>query len=92
MPTESAPYTYKMVQLPQTILLKQDTGKEIAVYLEKLVCEGSIQGWEFYRIDQVGVATSPGCLASLSGTKPTMSVYNVVTFRRPVTLKPDPTV
>lgn len=32
----SETYEFKMVQIPQTFVLKQDTGKEIATYLEKL--------------------------------------------------------
>jgi hypothetical protein len=80
--TDSINYEFKMVQLPQTFVLKQDTGKEIAAYLEKLVQETGAQGWEFYRIDQVGVLVQPGCLAAFTGTKQTMTYYNVITFRR----------
>lgn len=77
-------YEFKMMQLPQTFVLQKDTGKEIAVYLEKTSREMGVQGWEFYRIDQVGVAVQPGCLGALSGVKQTMTYYNVVTFRRPL--------
>lgn len=77
-------YEFKMVQLPQTFVLRQDTGKEIAAYLEKISNDHGAEGWEFYRIDSVGVAVQPGCLAALSGTKQTMTYYNVVTFRRPI--------
>ena len=38
-------YEFKMVQLPQTFVLKQDTGKEIAAYLEKLSRDLGAQGW-----------------------------------------------
>lgn len=75
-------YEYKMVQLPQTFVLKKDTGTEIASYLEKLVQDWNVKGWEFYRIDSVGVAVQPGCLAALTGTKTSMTYYNIVTFRR----------
>lgn len=75
-------YDFKMIQLPQTFVLQKDTGKEIAVYLEKLSQDMSAQGWQFYRIDQVGVAVAPGCLGAMSGVKQTMTYYNVVTFRR----------
>lgn len=75
-------YEFKMIQLPQTFVLKQDTGKEIAVYLEKLTQEQGAQGWEFYRIDQVGVAVAPGCMGALTGVKQTMTYYNVVSFRK----------
>jgi hypothetical protein len=77
-----ANYEFKMMQLPQTFVLKQDTGTEIAAYLEKLSKDMGVDGWEFYRVDSVGVAVQPGCLAALSGTKQTMTYYNVVTFRR----------
>jgi hypothetical protein len=76
-------HEYKMVQLPQTFVLKQDTGKEIAEYLEKITRDLGAQGWEFYRIDQVGVAVPPGCWGQISGAKTAMSYYNVVTFKRP---------
>lgn len=75
-------YEFKMVQLPQTFILKQDTGKEIAAYLEKLSADMGHEGWEFYRVDSVGVAVQPGCLAALGGAKQTMTYYNVVTFKR----------
>jgi hypothetical protein len=73
---------YKMIQLPQTFVLKQDTGKEIATYLETMAHKLGEQGWEFYRIDQVGVAVAPGCLGLLTGAKTSMTYYNVVTFKR----------
>lgn len=75
-------YDFKMIQLPQTFVLQKDTGKEIAVYLEKLSQDMGTQGWQFYRIDQVGVAVSPGCLGAMTGVKQTMTYYNVVTFRK----------
>lgn len=75
-------YDFKMIQLPQTFALQKDTGKEVAVYLEKLSQDMSVQGWQFYRIDQVGVAVSPGCLGAMTGVKQTMTYYNVVTFRK----------
>ena len=75
-------YDFKMVQLPQTFVLQKDTGKEIAAYLEKLSQEMSAQGWQFYRVDSVGVAVQPGCAGAMTGVKQTMNYYNVVTFRR----------
>lgn len=77
-------YLYKMVQLPQTFVLKKDMGNEIAVHLEKLTQEWASKGWEFYRIDSVGVLVQPGCLGAFTGTKVSMTYYNIVTFRRPV--------
>ena len=77
-------FEYKMIQLPQTFLLKKDTGNEIAVHLEKLIQEWAGKGWEFYRIDSVGVAVQPGCLGALTGVKQSMTYYNIVAFRRPI--------
>ena len=77
------PYIYKMVQLPQTYVVKKDTEQAIANELNDRVNHFARNGWEFYRIDSVGVAVKPGCLASLLGTRSTMTYYNVVTFRRP---------
>lgn len=71
-----------MLQLPQTFVLKQDTGKEIAAYLQQLSTNMSAEGWEYYRVDSVGVAVSPGCWATMFGAKQSMTYYNVVTFRR----------
>lgn len=76
-------YDFKMMQLPQTFVLRQDTGKEIAAYLERIAQEMGSQGWQFYRIDAVGVAVRPGCLEAIFGGRQTMSTYNIVTFRRP---------
>lgn len=77
-------FEYKMVQLPQTFVLKKDTGNEIAVYLETLAREWASKGWEFHRIDSVGVAVNPGCLGAFTGVKATMTYYNIVTFRKPL--------
>lgn len=78
-------YEFKMVQLPQTFWFQQDTGKEVALSLEGLAKQYGSQGWEFYRIDSVGVAVPAGCLARLFGTQvESMTHYNVVTFRRQI--------
>lgn len=78
----SSKYAYKMVQLPQTFVLKKDTGGEISEYLETLILNMGEKGWEFYRIDTVNVAVSPGCLASMMGAKQSMTSYNIVAFRQ----------
>ena len=67
----------------QTFTLKNDKGTEIAAYLEKLIQEMAGKGWEFYRIDTVGVLVPPGCLAAFAGMRATMTYYNIVAFRRP---------
>jgi hypothetical protein len=82
METKEAIYEFKMVQLPQTFVLKQDTGKEIAAHLEKLAKDMGVDGWEFFRVDSVGVQVQPGCMGALSGIRQSQAHYNVVTFRR----------
>lgn len=78
-------YEYKMVQIPPSIQVqaKEARGNEAAFYLEQIANQYSAQGWEFYRVDTVGVLTSPGCLASLLGQKASYLDYFVVTMRRP---------
>lgn len=74
-------YEYRMVQIPPTIALSgREKGGEAAAYLAKVANEQAQQGWEFYRVDQLGVAEPQGCL-STGG--PQMRMYYVVTFRRP---------
>jgi hypothetical protein len=78
-------YQYKMVQVPPNIEVqaRQHRGNEAAVYLEGVVNSNASDGWEFYRVDAIGVSVKPGCLAALVGGKRVMSTYYVVTFRRP---------
>jgi hypothetical protein len=77
-------YEYEMVQIPSTILVKQsdERGDEAARYLETLANEMAGEGWDFYRVDTVGVETKPGCIAALFGVRGTTTPYYVVTFRR----------
>ncbi|MEM4723488.1 MAG: hypothetical protein QXP01_00575 [Candidatus Hadarchaeum sp.] len=78
-------YEYKMVQIPPTIKVKgAATGQEAAVYLQDLANQMAADGWEFYRVDTVGVVIAPGCLGSLLGKREELVHYFVVTFRRPV--------
>ena len=78
-------YEYMMVQIPPAIVVKQKehVGNEAAYYLQSLANEKAGQGWEFYRVDTVGVVIQPGCMASLFGAQRTVTEYYVVTFRRP---------
>lgn len=84
MPSE---YVYRMVQIPPNIEVEAKTarGTEAAEYLNELISKMAFQGWEFYRIDTIGVVEHqrPGCLAGLLGapTMSTRSEYYVVCFR-----------
>lgn len=77
-------YEYRMLQIPPTIVVreKEQRGNEAAYYLQSIANEQAGEGWEFYRVDTVGVVTRPGCLGSLFGAKQTLVEYFVVTFRR----------
>ncbi len=79
-------YQYKMQQVPPAIVVKQKEykGNEAAYYLQSIANEQAAQGWEFYRVDTVGVVTNPGCLAALLGAKQTHIEYYVITFRKPL--------
>lgn len=84
-------YTYKMLQIPPNLALaaksmfKQapDAKTVAADYLQQIVNNEAHQGWEFFRVDSVGVKSEPGCIAALLGAKSIDSIYYVVTFRRP---------
>jgi hypothetical protein len=77
-------YDYKMVQIPPTIVLKEQNGSEAAKYLETIVNENAGDGWEFYRVDSIGVRVQPGCLGVLLGHKQQTMEYYVITFRREI--------
>ena len=77
-------YEYKMLQIPPRIQVKIKValGNEAADYLETIVNKWSSENWEFYRVDTIGVVTTPGCLASLFGAKAVNLDYYVITLRR----------
>lgn len=84
-------YTYKMLQIPPNLafaaksMFKQapDASTVAASYLQQIVNNEAQQGWEFFRVDSVGVKSEPGCIAGLMGAKTIDTLYYVVTFRRP---------
>ena len=78
-------YDYYMVQVPPTIVVKrkEDQSQIAAAYLQAVAVEQAARGWEFYRVDTIGVTVKPGCLAALFGQKNPIVHYYVVTFRRP---------
>lgn len=58
-------------------------GNEAAAYLESIVNANARDGWEFYRVDEIGVSVKPGCIAGLFGQKEAFTNYYVVSFRKP---------
>lgn len=81
--SDHAPYRYKMVQIPPTISVREGTATNrlAADYLESVVAEWVAKGWEYYRVDTIGIQVRPGCLAALLGSRPTTMQYYVITFR-----------
>ena len=77
-------FEYKMVQVPPNIAVKakEHRGNEAAVYLEDVVNRYAKDGWDFYRVDSIGVNVQPGCFAALFGSKAQSASYYVITFRR----------
>jgi hypothetical protein len=77
-------YQYKMMQVPPVIRVKAKDyqGGEAAAYLEEIVNQQSQAGWEFYRVDTIGVQSDPGCLGALFGKKSETIDYYVITFRK----------
>ncbi len=77
-------YKYKMVQVPPNIAvnMKDSSGNDAADYLEEVVNHFAEKGWEFHRIDTIGVQVRPGCWAALFGQKAQTNSYYVISFRR----------
>lgn len=82
--------TYKMVPIPPNIQVSApslfaktpDPSAAAAQYLENAVNEMARQGWEFHRVDSIGVKSNPGCLGIFFGQKAFDTMYYVMTFRR----------
>jgi hypothetical protein len=49
--------------LPVQAKQAEFVGNEAAYYLQTIANEYAAQGWEFYRVDTIGVVVEPGCLA-----------------------------
>jgi hypothetical protein len=81
---------YKMIQIPPNIKISSKkllgntpkTNEVASKYLEHVVNQEAQEGWEFQRVDTIGVAANPGCLMSLFGAKETMTYYYVITFKK----------
>ena len=69
-------FEYKMVQIPPNIAvqMKAHKGNEAAAYLENVVNKYASEGWEFQRVDSIGVQVQPGCMDALSGKKAKIAV------------------
>ena len=76
-------YTYLTVQVPPNIKISSnEQGNEAAAYLERILNEKALGGWEFQSVEAIGVKVAPGCLEALKGTKESFTNYYVIVFRR----------
>lgn len=85
---KGAMYEYHMIQVPPTISVKAgQSGGAAAVYLQAIVDEFAVDGWEFYRIETIGILEKLGCgcLAFILRMRPSVRNLYVVVFRRPIT-------
>lgn len=69
-----------MVQVAPDVRVWSEKGNEAADYLEAVVNQHAAAGWEFYRVDTIGVVIPSGCFGLFA--PPTTKNYYVVTFRR----------
>ena len=76
-------FQYKMVQVPPNISVraKDNISGVAAQYLEDVVNEWAAQGWEFQRVDTIGIEEQTGCFG---GSKVNFLQYYVITFRKEV--------
>lgn len=76
-------YTYKMIQVPPNISVKAKDNKNgiAATYLQEVVNTWAVEGWEFQRVDTIGIEEKPGCF---SMNKVGVVHYYVITFRKEV--------
>ena len=77
-------YEYKIIQIPPNIEVQsnEQQGQARARFLEAMLNEQIKDGWEFYRIDNMGGVVNPGCLGSLMGQKQAHEIFCVVSFRK----------
>lgn len=55
---------------------------KVAAQLTILINSQNSDGWEFYQINSVNISVSPGCLASLMGSKDSDQKYDMAIFRK----------
>ena len=83
-----AAYEYRVVPFIGQIkrgVFSTENARTVSQQLQNMINKGAQQGWEFYRIDKVGIHASAGCLASLLGAKDTFLDFDQVVFRRVTT-------
>ena len=78
-----AAYQYRVVPfMGQANARDARSAERVSAQLKSLIDANVGEGWEFYRIDQIQVAVSPGCLGGLFGQRETMVALDQVIFRQ----------
>jgi len=75
-------YQYKVVAF-QGRIKSSGSADQVASQLESIINGESAGGWESYQLGDVNIEVSPGCLASLFGSKVSYMQYDQVIFRKP---------
>ncbi len=73
-------YEYRVLPYPEVL----EDRNQMIPHLEEMIAEGAVKGWEFYRIDAIGVdiAQPKGCAAFFATPKSRREHMHIVTFRR----------
>ncbi len=58
------------------------SANDVSKQLESVINTETRDGWEFLQLGSVDIQVSPGCLASLFGSKVSYMSYDQVIFRR----------
>jgi hypothetical protein len=66
-------------------VFSQENAQKVSQQLQSLISQYAQQGWEFYRVDKIGIVVKPGCMASLFGATADYINFDQVIFRRPLT-------
>jgi hypothetical protein len=83
LPRSATGYDYRVVPLSITT---DSVGSEAHVAAERVrrvVAQMAAEGWDFYRIDTVGVEVRPGCLGAILGQTSAERSCSLAIFRRP---------
>lgn len=74
---------YKYEVIPFIARIKEGGSPvKIASQLSETIDRYSAEGWTFYRVEEVNVEISPGCLGALTGSRTSYVKYNLVVFRK----------
>jgi len=76
-------YEYKMVQVPRDLSVKMGKAEGVAArYMQETVNANAVDGWEYYRMDNLTITEKPGCFNALFGQKEVYHSVGVLCFRR----------